>query len=282
MNFESFELPDGQKFGTGCLPEELMMQSAPIFGVDSLAYLIPRSEYKSLCDLNGTGFESPYLSYVHNQNGYGMCNASATASAMESQRLKQGLPPVKLSAGDLYNRISGGVDQGSTLQAGIRAAMSQGIASVPVVPYLTWKSQVPGAAQDRPRFRVLEAYLCPTFDHMFSAVLQGFDVISGINWYDSYSRVDSDGWLPPPSGRYGGHAVHGYKATYRQKSGLIEYGIWHKNSWSVSWGRSGFGVFPERCYPDSARVYGWWAVRAVVDEGGVVPSPTVPVTPVLS
>jgi hypothetical protein len=113
---------------------------------------------------------------------------------------------------------------------------------------------------------VLEAYLCPTFDHCFSAVLEGFDLVSGIWWYDSYARSDADGWLPAPGGRKGGHAVHGYRPTYRGN----EYGIAHKNSWTPRFGVNGRCVFPERCY-QAHDIGGWWAVRSIVDEGGIVP-----------
>jgi hypothetical protein len=241
----------------------------PLYGETPQAPLVPRNEWRDRIDeRGGRGPESPFLSPVHDQNGQGMCNASATASALESQRLKQGLPLVQLSAGDLYWRINGGQDRGSMLEDGLAEITSEGIASVAVAPYLTRSANSPGAAEDRRKYRVLEAYLCPTFDHCLSATLMGFDLISGIPWYDNY-RVDGDGWLPLiPTGNSGGHAVHGYKPTYRDM-GYPVFGIWHKNSWTSRWGKNGLCVFPEVAY--QRPIGGWWAIRAVVDEGGVIP-----------
>ena len=143
--------------------------------------------------------------------------------------------------------------------------MRTGLASVEIVPYLDWQRQHPGASEDHKNHVVLEAFLCPTFDHCMSAVLQGFDLISGILWYSNY-KPDSDGWLPAGRGNSGGHAVHGYKPTYRGNT----FGIWHKNSWTNSWGYShndigGLCVFPESAY--RGPVGGWWAIRSITDTG---------------
>jgi len=225
-----------------------------------------RSEWPAIVAACMPAEQSPYLPPTHDQNGVGMCNCSATTGAMESQRMKQGLGYLKLSAGDLYNRIHvGRGDNGSLLEDGIHEASTVGVAGVAVVPYLDWQRSYAGAAADRPRFRVLEAYLCPEFDHCFSAVAAGFDLISGISWFSNYTP-DSDGWLPAPRGKSGGHAIHGYKPTMRNG----RYGIWHQNSWSDRWGIHGRFVIPEACYDNA--IGGWWAVRSVVDEGGVVPS----------
>jgi hypothetical protein len=100
-----------------------------------------------------------------------------------------------------------------------------------------------------------------------SAVLKGRRIISGILWYDNYN-TDADGWLPSPRGNAGGHAVFGYKPARRR--GV--YGIRHQNSWTTSYGIGGRMVLPESSYVGP--VGGWWAIREVVDEGGVVPIPT--------
>ena len=197
-----------------------------------------------------------------------MCNCSATASAMERCRARQGLEFIALSAGDLYRRISGGGDNGSLLEDGLRVSMEQGIADTTVVPYLDWRGANPGEQENRKNYKVLEAFLCEDFEQCMSAVLADipFDLISGGMWYANYTP-DSEGWLPTrKSGGNGGHAVHGYKATYRGDA----YGIWHKNSWTKNWGLNGLCVFPETFYQNN-QISGIWAVRAVTDSGGVVP-----------
>lgn len=244
----------------------------PVYGDAPQAPMIARSQWPALIAQQAPGLGDPYLGYVHDQNGIGQCNASATCSAIERRRLAEGLADIHLSAGDLYGRINGGVDRGSMLEDGLRVAMADGIAPVREVPYLDWRSS---DRQDRPsrkRFRVLEAWLCPTFDHCASAVLSGFDLISGIMWHENY-RPDADGWLPVRgSGSAGGHAVHGFKLVMRAGAGTgFGFGIVHKNSWSSTWGQNGLCVFPEPAY--SGPVGGWWAVRVTVTEEGDVPAP---------
>jgi len=261
-----FLLPDGTTRKLGCIPSTPgRLKAWPVYGETDNTPIIPRTEWKARCDAIGTGPEVTFLTYVHDQDGIGMCNCSATASAMETQRLKQGLPLIKLSGGDLYHRISGGRDQGSRLEDGIHEAMLNGVADENTVPYLDWTRNHSDAPTNRKKYRVLEAFLCPTFDACFSAVLMGFDLISGIMWRDNFN-TDRDGWLPSVGrGSEGGHAVHGYKPTYR---GNV-YGIWHKNSWTESFGLNGKCVFPEWVYGHD--ISGWWAVRSITDEGNVVP-----------
>ena len=107
--------------------------------------------------------------------------------------------------------------------------------------------------------------MCPTFDHLASALQCGFFVIEGLMWRDNF-RVDSDGWLPSRgAGGAGGHALLGY--------GLAERGgVWGartRNSWSAQWGANGNCVIPEPLF--GSQIGGFWAIRAMVDEGGQVP-----------
>jgi hypothetical protein len=267
-----YQLEDGSKVKLGNIaPPAGLVSSWPVYGKVPNTPIIPRDEWVGLIDAAGQGPEVGWkLPYVHDQQDVGMCNCSATASAMESARFKQGLPVRKLSAGDLYRRICfNGRDSGSLLEDGIRVAMAEGIATVDTCPYMDWKNDRAGAAEERKQNRVLEAFLCPTFDACMSAVLSGFDLISGIMWYDSYFKPGADGWLPAPSGGAGGHALHSYKATYKMSTFGTTFGIWTKNSWKPSWGLNGFCVIPEKAF--AGQVSGWWAVRAVTDEGGVVP-----------
>lgn len=260
--------PDsGHQFKLGNRDEPIK-GSWTIFGDTPQTPVIPRSEWDAIIASLPPGPDDPTLPPVHNQDGIGMCNPSATAAAIEAARAAEGLPYVSLSGGDLYHRISGGSDNGSTLEDGLAEAMAGGVASVAVVPYLDWRGNHGQAAvDDRARFRVLEAYLCPTFDHVFSAVAGGFKLISGIMWRDGY-HPDQDGWLTGATGGQGGHAVFGYKPAKRGST----YGIWHQNSWTATWGPfAGRVVFPEVVYGRS--IGGWWAVRGTTQEESGIPQP---------
>lgn len=220
--------------------------------------MIPRAQWKP-CSMEG------FLPPVHDQDGIGMCNASATVAGMEACRALQGLPYVQLSGGHLYGRINDGRDRGSLLEDGLREAMAGGVCTTATVPYLNWRSRPAAAAEEAKRYRVLEAWLCPTFDHLASALQCGFFVIEGLMWRDNF-KVDGDGWLPTRgAGGAGGHAVLGF--------GLAERGgVWGartRNSWSEQWGARGNCVIPETLF--GTQIGGMWALRAMVDEGGQVP-----------
>lgn len=211
------------------------------------------------------GDEYPHLPYVHDQAAVSQCNASATAAAMEFCRHQLGLPPLKLSAADLYHRINGGMDRGSTLEDGIVEAFN-GVGTVEQCGYLWGRGFRPASKEERAANRVLEAYLCPTFDHCFSATLMGFALISGVRWFPNYTP-GPDGWLPAGRGRWGGHALFGFKPTMKDR----RKGIWHQNSWRPSWGIRGRCVIPEEGF--GGPVGGWWAVRLVTSEVINVPQP---------
>lgn len=229
--------------------------------------LIPDSELNERIDaMGGDSPDMRFMTYVHDQNGYGMCNASATASAVETAHMQNGDPLVKLSGGDLYNRICGGSDQGSLLEDGLEESKN-GIAEVTECPYLEWRRRSPGVT--RKNNRVLEYFLAPTFEHCLSGVVQGFQLISGVMWYDNYTP-NSEGWLPVGRGRPGGHAIHGIKGARKGS----KRGIWHKNSWRPTWGLGGFFILPQDAY-DVGEVGGWWLVRSVTSTSGEkLPTPT--------
>jgi hypothetical protein len=260
-----FTADDGYVYKLGNRLPELGKLKAewPLYGSVPSAPLIPRGDWPKYAAKAFT--PNPHLPSVHDQNGYGMCNASATCAAMEYCRAVQGLKFVKLSAGHLYGRINGGRDQGSLLEDGLEAAMKVGVATVGACPYLQWRSRPPGSDEQARHFRVLESFLCPTFDHVFSAVCMGFGMITGIRWYDNFTP-NEQGWLPRAGrGRWGGHAIFGHTPVV-DESDPGHFGVEHTNSWTERYGKQGRFVIGEEHY--SGPVGGWWAVRAVTDEGG--------------
>lgn len=268
-------LPDGYivRLGNNPPDENKVKLKLPLYGSVPSAPLIPETEWKRLIDLMGNDFNHPHLPYVHDQDGIGQCNCDAGAAAIESERIAQGLPPVVLSAADLYDRINGGRDDGSTLEDALSELMSNGIGTKEDCGTTLWTRGFKRAtSEQRAKYKITKAFLCPDVNHIISAVLSGFKLVSGIWWYDSYSSPGSDGWLPNPRGGRGGHAVFGYKANYRMIGNQIQYGVVHQNSWRPTWGINGRCVFPTTVYQQGG-IGGWYAVKGVTDEGGIVPTP---------
>jgi hypothetical protein len=260
---EEIQLPDGSVRRLG---NKLPDPSTPVklkvatYGDTPNAPMIPRDQWKPI-KLDA------FVQGVKDQDGIGACNCFDTCSIVEIVRAMQGLPHVELSPGYLYGNINGGVDEGSTLEDAMHWMMEHGTCSVSTVPALDWKSRPEAAAGEAQKYRVLEVLVCPTFDHMASALQSGFVVSSGLLWYNNYNP-DGDGWLPQRGrGQAGGHAVA--RTSLVQKGGV--WGLGGPNSWGTVWGVQGFMVIPEPCYSDA--IGGFWCVRQAVDEGGIVPTP---------
>lgn len=222
------------------------------FGEHPNVPLIPRDQWK-VVDL------SVFLPPVKDQDGIGACNAFATCSAVEACRALAGLEYVRLSCGYLYGKINGGRDQGSYLEDGLAWMTEHGTVPTSVIGDLEWKKgrAFNGAKESEP-YRVLEAYECPSFDAMASALQQGFFVVEGLAWFNNFTP-DRDGWLPSAGrGGEGGHALCGYGLA--QRNGV--WGIRTRNSWGTSWGIGGNCVIPESLFNRS--VGGYWCVRSVV------------------
>ncbi len=231
-----------------------------VFGDVNAGTLIPRSQWQPV---RFRGF----FPEIKNQQNIGMCNCSATGNVVEACRRLAGLAHVDLSAGDLYRRVSGGVDRGSLLEDALQETMTNGIAPVSDVPYLDWRRKV--ESPDRVKYRITEALWCPTFDHVASALQQGFLVDIGVWWYGR-DPVDGDGWLSPSgAGGRGGHAICACELAERNG----KWGVGIVNSWGGSWGQHGFGVLPEIRVEEGCRVFQAWACQTVADEGGTMPPP---------
>lgn len=266
-------LPDGTKRRLGNkMPTKSFAQQWDVLGADpNVAVLIPRNEWDArLKEYDSLDHFDPFLDKcpVHDQNGVGQCNADDTTLAMEFARARQGLPYVQLSAADLYHRINGGRDEGSLLEDAMHEAMTNGVGTAATSGTLWkqgyWKGAAPAA--ERARFKVTKALLLPSFDHFFSAALQGFPLSNGIMWYDNFNP-GQDGWLPSRgTGRPGGHAIMGFKPTKATQHGET-YGVWHRQSWGPNWFPKTDNRFVVGESLMSGPVGGWWAIVEVTDEG---------------
>jgi hypothetical protein len=211
---------------------------------------------------------SPFCAEAEDQDGIGMCASSASETALTVSMQMAGMPDPRLSAGDLYRRVSGGRDQGSLPEDNLEELLKEGIATTATVPYLDWRNNPPGASEERARNRGTEAWLCPTVDHVASALLSGFPCLIGY-WHHANDEPNAEGWMLRPSGRRGGHAVC---AIGLARSGSL-WGVKFLNSWGRRWGVNGYGVLPLPRVEEGCRVFSAWALRASVQNSGVIPQP---------
>lgn len=226
------------------------------FGSAPNVPLIPRDQWKTV-NLGA------YLPPVYDQDGIGACNAFASITAFEAARAQAGLPYKKISTGFLYGAINGGRDQGSFLEDALKWMQTVGSVGNETVGPLDWRKgrslmNNAAARAEARNYRIIEAYECPSFDAMASALQQGFFIDEGLMWFNNFTP-DRDGWLPARGqGSAGGHALCGYGLAQRDG----KWGIRTRNSWSAAWGNGGDCIIPESLFDN--RIGGYWAVRAVV------------------
>lgn len=233
----------------------------PDFGAAPNVVNIDRAQWPAFQSM------SAFLPPTYDQDGVGQCASSAATGMFEFGRKMAGLPPVHVAAGDLYSRVNGGRDNGSTLEDNMVEMQTNGVNPVSAsVPYV-WNRRISYPATGRSPYKFAEVYLCANFDAAVSAILQGMPVQIGISWASNYTPDKTTGSLPKKaSGSVGGHSLWCY-GVYKYADGT--FGLITRNSWSATWGGSADGtidagscIIPESAF--TGYIGGFYAVRSVV------------------
>jgi len=230
-----------------------------VYGDSPNQPMIPRSQWRPYT-------MRKWVPEILDQDGIGACNAFCTVMTLHGTRSRQGLPYRCLSAGWLYGNINGQRDDGSNLEDALQWMTTKGTPYATTVGMLDWrKSSWPRGkeVEEEARLNVfLEAYWCPTFDHLASAILSGYWCNTGLWWGDD--EPDSNGWLAGSArGRRGGHSVPGI--GLHPKPGTTNvWGTETANSWGTDFGDRGFCKIPESRFTSDGMSSGMWAVVAAV------------------
>lgn len=233
------DLERDQPLFTGCLPRETLCGDNPnfkVYGEVADCPILPRTTWKE-CSFRH------YVWEIVSQNPQNSCCPSAVRGAAQIVREMNGCRRISLSQGSLYGRINRGVDEGANIEAALTAMMAEGMTPDAVIPEKNWDPRTwPADWRDAAkRYRLLEAFDCPSFDAVASAVQRGQPVVFGVFW-----------------GR-GGHAITATGLRYAAGGWNLEF----LNSWDVTWGDGGFGFLPEaKC--SGIRTFGAFALRCMV------------------
>lgn len=205
-------VPRSRKMGLH--PRRLAYGERPEFKTRDDLQILPESQWQEV-DL------SNLIWHIYDQDGIGSCATNATCGAMMWARELSGLPRRVLSFGNLYARVSGGRDQGSTLDDNLAEIQARGVCTAEVQPVLQWRTLAQNWQQSARHYKALEVYdLGGGVDGLFTALTLCWPVVIGVMW---------------PGG--GGHAI----LACGSRKGGNSWEAKIANSWGRNWGENGFG-----------------------------------------
>jgi hypothetical protein len=231
---------NGEYFGTGLqLPVvrsstfKAYADAGPMLTVGQIKDIISDSKRKA-------GRKRFGPDWIGNQGSMGACNGFAGAYALARARVLRGLPRVSLSGFGLYAQISGGRDNGSGLEEGMRAICENGVPPESLVPKPTYVwSQIPQAAKDTMKhYKAWECYRVETEIELASGLASGFVGVVAVHANNAWSALDSNGIAGTSSSGVGNHAVGVDDVAIIGN----EFAFDMFNSWATRWGNQG------RCY----------------------------------
>jgi C1A family cysteine protease len=190
------------------------------------------------------------LPAVRDQGQFGSCTGHGSTAALMYSLATKG-KRVALSARYAYwlGRLKEACvqeDSGCEIRDVIDQLVHFGAPRIELDPYgKTWPDMVKpptkAAAKDALRHQVkTNRYLCSTVDEVLSAIKQGMGVVFG---FTCFSNLDSGqlGHIPmpgPTDNITGGHCVIAVKGLVHDR--YLKF----QNSWTTSWGDSGYGYLP--------------------------------------
>jgi hypothetical protein len=197
-------------------------ESIPVFGSKFAAALDPSSWQ----EIDLSWHNPPIL----DQGSTSSCTAHAACSGMEVCYLQSGRKLVEFNPYFVYGLINGGRDAGSMISDAMKALIQNGICLKEDLPSgVMYQRQFPQQAfENAKRFRLENAFRCPTFNDICSAISLGFICPLGILVGSNFPNVDSEGIAPLPRGGGGGHAILGLGLKKSQRYGWL---IKIQNSW---------------------------------------------------
>lgn len=221
----------------GCLPRVSKVGDWPTS--EAIAPLLHTDKWEQFGGIN----IDKHKWMVKDQGNQGSCAGAAAVGAFMLVRAVAGLPQVHLSQAVPYALSNGGRDNGASIDTILQKMMEVGTVPDSYIDSMDWRGygrkQWPEDWRDEAKdYQIFEAWDCPTYKHVISALCHGFPCVGGVTW--------SGG---------GGHAIifTGWKGGQTR---IL-------NSWGADYGDDGIGWLPDRQVERGIVRYGAWALRVV-------------------
>lgn len=234
-------MPPATEGFKGCLPRISKVGDGlfPVLGEPGTPPLVDPSEWEKWRE---TSF-APHVWHKITQAKQNSCTGCACAGVMITSREARDLPRIIFSQASIYGFEDSDLtprrrDNGMNIDVALQILQNVGICSVDIIEQYDWAGYGRGTWPDdwkehAKQNRIVEAWDCPTGEHIVSAVMRGFPVVYGSK----------------------GHAV--CRIGWRLDL----------NSWP-DWADRGIGQWAnDRELDEGAKHYGAWALR-VVSRGG--------------
>lgn len=198
--------------------------------------------------------------WITDQKSHGSCNGFAGAAAMSKARYLRGIrDKLILSGAFLYSLINGGRDQGSALEAGLKAIQKSGICPADLV---TWdmiypNDQPSNAKSEALKHKGFKCFAVQTEQGFRSALAAGFPVIVAVHAGQNFQRLNSQGIAGVDNGG-GNHAIHSYDIEIINGR---EYYL-TDNSWNTSYGAGGRVLLPWESFAQTFVNHTFYAVAS--------------------
>lgn len=200
--------------------------------------VIPQSEWPAYID--GKGGEDqlhvePYVDFTYDQGQIGSCGSEGAAGCARANRRVGGQPDADYNPYYIYQTVSGGRDQGSSLSDNIRFLHTDGCATKDTWPRSKgWRREPSDEAKAEARqHRSLKHVKVENWSEFGTMLLHALAVYFG----------------------YPGHAIFGSRLIAPNR-------LRYKNSWGPGFGENGYGTLRQ---DRIAWYYGVYVVLAMVE-----------------
>lgn len=209
---------------------------------------------------------SPLFPPVYDQLDIGSCADNASAGLAEFLMMSKKLPYYTPSRLSLYYwaRLAEGTineDSGSSMQTAINVLVKHGIPNEKYWPYVTKNFTIdpPKAAWTDGLNHVVDKALSVPHDqtHIHTRLYEGLPIIFGFQVFESFEsdQVAKTGVMPlPKPGEkiIGGHGIMCVGINLNTKMAIC------RNSWGISWGKSGYFEMPLSFFLDKNMCNDFW------------------------
>lgn len=221
----------------------------PVFGeFDGSPELLTDEEIESY---KPKGLLKKQVKFIKNQNPQSSCCGCAAIQGAMVCRKVYGQDDVELSQAVPYALGNRGRDSGMSIPSGLRALRDYGTVPESYIDGHNWqgyrsrKNKWPSDWQEvAANYKVIEAWDCPSWEHLVTAIILGFPVVLGVDWND---RIGA------------GHAICGVE--YYPDVEEIEVA----NSWGTKRKGNGFDRVKKRTASRGTKKYGAFIPRVMYD-----------------